>query len=92
MEKVDNALCCQHPTEPEIPAEENRSLLQTIWEQVVSDMDTKTALTGMELKAEHWQWKGATAAHRYTRAVGLLGQLMEETVGEFQDGNHPDKQ
>jgi hypothetical protein len=44
----------------------SRPLLQTIQEQIVSDVEAKTALTGMELEAEHWQQKEAAAAHRYT--------------------------
>jgi hypothetical protein len=59
-------------TEAEEPAEETRSLLQTIQEQVVSDVDADTASTGLELKAEHWQQTEAAAAHCYTRCFGTL--------------------
>jgi hypothetical protein len=47
------------PLKVEGPAEETMSILQTIREQVVSDVDAKTASTGLELEAEHWQWKEA---------------------------------
>jgi hypothetical protein len=71
MGKIDNTSCHQHRSEAEGPTEETRSLLQTIPEQVVSDVDAEMASTGLELEAEHWQWMEAAAAHRYTRALEL---------------------
>jgi uncharacterized protein YueI len=68
---VDNALHRQHHAEPETLAEETRSLLQTIREQVVSDVDAKTASMGLEREEEHWQWKEATATCHYTQALEL---------------------
>jgi hypothetical protein len=59
MGKIEDASCHQHHSEAEEPAEETRSLLQTIQEQVVSDVDAETASIGLELKAEHWQQKEA---------------------------------
>jgi hypothetical protein len=61
MEMIDNASRRQHCSEVEVPAEVTRPLLQMIQEQVVSDVDVETASTGLELEAEHWQWKEATA-------------------------------
>jgi hypothetical protein len=52
--KSDDAPRRQNCLEAEAPAEETRSLLQTIREQVVSDIDADTASTGLELEAEHW--------------------------------------
>jgi hypothetical protein len=91
-ETVDDTSHRQHRTKPETSAEDTRGLLQTIQEQVVLAVDVDTALTGMELEGEHWQQKEAAAAHRYTRALGLPAQIAEEVVGQFHDGNHPDKQ
>jgi hypothetical protein len=73
------------------PTGETRSLLQTIREQIVSDVEADTASTGLELEAEHWQWKEAAAARRYTRALELRAQLAEEAAGQHQDGSHPDE-
>jgi hypothetical protein len=71
--------------------EENRSLLQTIREQVVSDVDVDMASMGLELEAEHWQWKEAMATHHYTQSLELRAQLAEEAVGQYQDGSYPDE-
>jgi hypothetical protein len=89
---IDNAPRRQHRSRAEEPAGETRPLLQTIREQVVSYVDADTASTGLELEAEHWQRKEATAACRYTRALELRAQLTEEAAGQFQDGSHPDEQ
>jgi hypothetical protein len=62
-----------------------------IQEQVVSDVDADTASMGLEIEAEHWQRKEATAARRYTRALELRAQLAEEAIGQYQDGSHPDE-
>jgi hypothetical protein len=59
--KIDDASRHQHRSEAEEPAEETRSLLQTTWEQVVLDVDVETASMGLELEAEHGQWKEAVA-------------------------------
>jgi hypothetical protein len=82
---IDNTLCGQHCSEAEVPAEETRSLLQMIQEQVVLDVDAETAdrARGRTL---------ATEGSRYTRALELQAQLAEEAVGQFQDGSHPDEQ
>jgi hypothetical protein len=63
---IDNTSHHQHCSEAEVPAEEARSLLQTIREHVVPDVDAETASARLELKAEHWQRKEAAAAHCYT--------------------------
>jgi hypothetical protein len=89
---IDDTSRRQHRSRAEEPAGETRSLLQTIREQIVSDVDADTASTGLELEAEHWQRKEAAAARHYTRALGLRAQLAEEAVGQFQDGSHPDEQ
>jgi hypothetical protein len=83
MERVDNASCFQHQAKLEIPAEETRSLLQTIREQVVLDVGVEIASTGLELEAEHWQQKEAAAACRYTQVLDLQAQHAEEAVGQF---------
>jgi hypothetical protein len=86
--KIDDASRRQNRSEVEAPAEETRSLLQTIREQVILDVDAETASTGLELEAEQWQRKEAAAAHRYTRALELRAQLAEEAIGQFQDVSH----
>jgi hypothetical protein len=53
----------------EAPAAETMSLLEMIREQIVSDVDADTTSMGLELEAEHWQRKEATAARCYTRAL-----------------------
>jgi hypothetical protein len=90
--QIDDASRHQHRSRAEEPTEETRSLLQTIREQIVSDVESDMASTGLELEAEHWQRKEAAAAHRYTRALELRAQLAEEAVGQHQDGNHLDEQ
>jgi hypothetical protein len=90
--KVDDTSHCQHHSEVERLTEETRSLLQTIREQVVSDIDAEAGSTGLELESEHWQRKEATVAHRYTQALELPAQLTEEAVSHFQDGSYPDEQ
>jgi hypothetical protein len=70
-EKIDNTPHCQNRSKAEAPAEETRSLLQTIQEQVISDADADTASTGLELEVKHWQQKESTAMCRYTRALKL---------------------
>jgi hypothetical protein len=85
--QIDDTQRRQHRSRAEEPAGETRSLLQTIREQVVSDVEADTASTGLELEAGHWQWKEAAAACCYTRAL-----LAEEAVGRHQDGSHPDEQ
>jgi hypothetical protein len=72
--QIDDASRRQHRSRVEEPAGETRSLLKTIREQVVSDIEVDTASTGLELEAEHWQWKEATAARRYTRALVVVIQ------------------
>jgi cell division protein ZapA (FtsZ GTPase activity inhibitor) len=79
--RIDDASGCQHRSRAEEPTGETRSLLQTIREQIVSDVEANTASTGLELEAEHWQRKEAAAARRYTRALELRAQLAEEAVG-----------
>ena len=69
--QIDNAPRRQHRLRVEEPTGETRFLLQTIREQVVSDVKVDTASTGLELEAEHWQQKEAAAARRYTRALEL---------------------
>jgi hypothetical protein len=71
MEKIDNTSHCQHSLKLEVLAEETRSFLQMIRQQVISEVDAETASTGLELEPEHWQRKGATAACRYTWALKL---------------------
>jgi hypothetical protein len=66
MGDIDDASRGQHRSGAERQTEENRSLLQTIQEQVVSDIDADMASTGLELEAKHWQRKEAAAARRYT--------------------------
>jgi hypothetical protein len=90
--QIDDALRHQHHLRVEEPTGETRSLLQTIREQILSDVEADMASTGLELKAEHWQQKEATAACRYTRALELRAQLAEEAVGQHQDGSHPDEE
>jgi hypothetical protein len=89
---IDDTLCHQHRAKAEVPAEETRSHLQTIQEQVVLDVDAEMASTGLGLEAEHWQWKEAAPMHRYTQALDLRAQLTEEAIGQFQDGSDPDEQ
>jgi hypothetical protein len=86
---IDDTSHRQHRSGAERQTEETRSLLQTIREQVISDIDADTASTGLELEAEHWQRK--EAARRYTWALELRAQLAEEAVGQYQDGRHPDE-
>jgi hypothetical protein len=74
METIDDTSRHQHRAEAEVPAEETRSHLQTIQEQVVLDVDAETASTGLALEAEHWQWKEAAPMHRYTWALDLRAQ------------------
>jgi hypothetical protein len=62
-----------------------------IREQIISDVDADTASMGLELEAEHWQWKEAAAVRHYTRALDLQAQVAEEAVGQHQDGSHPDE-
>jgi hypothetical protein len=90
--QIDGASHRQNRSRVEEPAGETRSLLQTIREQLVSDVDPDTASTGLELEAEHWQRKEAAAARCYTRALELRAQLAAEAMGQFQDGSHPDEQ
>jgi hypothetical protein len=90
--RIDDALHRQHRSEAERPREATWSLLQTIREQVISDVDAYTASMGLELEAKHWQRKEAVATHHYTRALELQAQLAEEAVGQYQDGSHPDEQ
>jgi uncharacterized protein YueI len=66
MEMIDDTSCRQHHSEAEVPAEENRSLLQMIREQVILDVDAETVSTRLELEAEHWQQKEAAATCHYT--------------------------
>jgi hypothetical protein len=90
--QIDNAARRQHRLRAEAPTGKTRSLLQMIREQIISDVEANTASTGLELEAEHWQWKEAAAACRYTRALELRAQLTEEAVGQHQDGSHPDEE
>jgi hypothetical protein len=92
MGQIDDASRSQHRSRAEEPTGETRSLLQTIQEQIVLDVEADTASTGLELEAEHWQRKEAVAAHCYTRALELRAQLAEEAVGQHQDGSHPDEE
>jgi hypothetical protein len=69
--QTDDAAHCQHRSRVEEPTGETRSLLKTIREQIVSDVEADTASTGLELEAEHWQRKEAAAARRYTWALEL---------------------
>jgi hypothetical protein len=89
--QIDDASRRQHRSRAEELTGENRSLLQTIREQLVLDVDADTASMGLELEAEHWQRKEAAAARHYTRALELRAQLAEEAVGQHQDGSHPDE-
>jgi hypothetical protein len=84
--RIDDAARCQHRSRAEEPTGGTRSLLQTIREQIVSDVKADTASTGPELEAEHWQQKEAAAARWYTWALELRAQLAEEAVGQHQDG------
>jgi hypothetical protein len=90
--QIDDATRRQHRSRAEEPTGETRSLLQTIPEQIVSDVEADTASTGLELEAEHWQRKEAAAARCYMRALELRAQLAEEAVGQHQDGSHPDEE
>jgi hypothetical protein len=76
MGNIDDAWRCQHRPGAERQTEENRSLLQMIREQVVSDVDADTASIGLELEAECWQRKEAAAARRYTRALEVRAHLV----------------
>jgi hypothetical protein len=69
--QIDDASHCQHRSRSEEPTGETRSLLKTIREQILSDVEADTASTGLELEAEHWQRKEAMAACRYRRALEL---------------------
>jgi hypothetical protein len=69
--QIDDAAHRQHHSRAEEPTGDTRSLLKTIQEQVVSDIKADTALTGLELEAEHWQRKEAMAARHYTQALEL---------------------
>jgi hypothetical protein len=90
--QIDDAACHQHHSRAEEPTGETRSLLQTIREQIISDVEADMASTGLELEAEHWQRKDAMAARCYTWALELRAQLAEEAVGQHQDGSHPDEE
>jgi hypothetical protein len=74
------------------PVGQYRTLLQTICEQVVPDVDVETASVCLELEAEHWQQQSAAAAHRYAHLLELQEQIAEEAIGQSQNGQHPDKQ
>jgi hypothetical protein len=90
--QIDDAAHRQHHSRAEEPTGETRSLLQTIQEQIVSNIEADTASTGLELEAEHWQRKEAVAARRYTRALELRAVLAEEAMGKHQDGSYPDEE
>ena len=60
--QIDDAARHQHRSGAEEPTGETRSLLQTIQEQIVSDVEADMASTGLELEAEHWRQKEAAAA------------------------------
>ena len=91
-EQTDDAPRRQRRSRADEPTGETRSLLQTLREQLVSNIDADSESTGLELEAEHWQRKEAAAARRYTQALELRAQLAEEAVGQHQDGSHPDEQ
>jgi hypothetical protein len=90
--QIDNAARHKHRSRAEEPTGETRSLLQTIREQIVSDVKADTASMGLELEAKHWQRKEAAAACRYTRVLELRAVLAEEAMGQHQDGSHPDEE
>jgi hypothetical protein len=90
--QIDDAARHQHRSRAEEPTGETRSLLKTIREQSVLDAKADMASTRLEIEAEHWQRKEASAARRYPRALELRAQLAEEAVGQHQDGNHPDEE
>jgi hypothetical protein len=90
-EQTDDTSRHQRRSRADEPTGETRSLLQTIREQVVSDVEADTASLGLELDDKHWQWKEAAAACHYTRALKLQAQLADEAVGQHQDGTHPDE-
>jgi hypothetical protein len=68
---IDDTSRRQHRSGVERQTEENRSLLQMIQEQVISDVNADTVSMGLELEAEHWQRKEAAAARHYTWALEL---------------------
>jgi hypothetical protein len=57
--------------------------------EVVSDVDAETASTGLELEADHWQWKEATTVCRYTQALELRAQHAEEAIGHLTPQRMP---
>jgi hypothetical protein len=90
--QIDNATHHQHCSRAEGPTGETRSLLQTIREQIILDVEADTASTGLEIEADHWQRKEAAAARHYTWALELRAQLTEEAVGQHQGGSHPNEE
>jgi hypothetical protein len=64
--QIDDTSRRQHRSRAEEPTGETRSLLKTIREQIISDVEADTASMGLELKAEHWQQKEAMATQGHS--------------------------